>query len=127
MLTVLYESEPEKYIDWTGHIAVFPARKDCALASFKTKFSGTSFVDESEKSVAYTASLHTTSCVDHLLKKHERTDGASVLFGVKLRTSTPLVYELELEKSTQCVTVFLARKDYALALLNEELRATPLE
>ncbi|KAM2683186.1 hypothetical protein EV1_044832 [Malus domestica] len=130
MLTVLYELEPEKYIDWTGHVAVFPACKDCALASFKTKFSATPFVDElddSENPRVHTASLHTAPCVNLFLKKHERTDGASVLFGVKLRTSTPLVYELELEKSTRCVVVFLARKDCALALLGGELGATPLE
>ncbi|KAM1009769.1 hypothetical protein FF1_045162 [Malus domestica] len=126
MLTILYELEPEKYIDWTG-LAVFPARKDCALASFKTKFSATPFVDEldeSEKSVAHTASLHTAPCVDLFLKKQERTAGASVLFGVKLRTLTPLVYDLGHEKSTGCVGVFL---DCALALLGGELGATPLE
>ncbi|KAM1666038.1 hypothetical protein ACFX1X_045714 [Malus domestica] len=116
-----------------GHLmmlTVFPAPKDCALASFKTKFSATPSVDEldeSEKSVAHTASLHTAPCVDLLLKKHERTDGASVLFGVKLRTSTPLVYDLGPEKSTGCIEVFLAHKDCALALLRGELGATLLE
>lgn len=130
MLTVLYKLEPDKYINWAGHIAVFPAHKDCALASFKTKFSATPFVDEldeSEKSLAHTAPLHTAPCVNLFLKKNERTDGVSVLLGVKLRTSTPLVCKLEPEKSMRCVAVFLAGKDCTLSLLGGELGATPLE